>query len=199
MLSKLSARFEIKHSPHQLEIVRLALAFGVAAGAMAILAGSTYDVPTPPLPETALLGVVLVALAAIDARTRTLPDALTLPLAISGLVLAPHHAVLAHVMAALACYGAMAALAWLYERARGRPGLGLGDAKMLAAGGAWLGPDGVPAALLIACALALLGAALLEARGRIDRESRIPFGPFLAAGIWSAWLFGPLHLLWLVP
>ncbi len=65
---------------------------------------------------------------------------------------------------------------------RGRVGLGLGDAKLLAAGGAWLGVALLPDVLLVS---ALAG--LCWAVGR--RRSRIAFGPFLAGGIWVVWLY----------
>ena len=58
-------------------------------------------------------------------------------------------------------------LAWGYRRLRGREGLGLGDAKLLAAGGAWLGWTQLAPVVLIACACALAyvaGTAIPDAR-----------------------------------
>jgi leader peptidase (prepilin peptidase)/N-methyltransferase len=62
------------------------------------------------------------------------------------------------------------------------------------AAGAWTGPEGVVGVLLIASlvALAIFAARALVDRG-FDRESRLPFGPFLCLAIWIIWLFGPLE------
>jgi leader peptidase (prepilin peptidase)/N-methyltransferase len=145
---------------------------------------------------SALLGAALVALSVIDLRHMRLPDAITLPLAAAGVALAfalrwPEP--VWHIAAAAAGYALLAGLAHGYRAIRGRAGLGLGDAKLFAAAGAWLGPLGLPSALLWACGTALLALALWRARGRpLTGSTRIPFGPFLAIGIWLVWLLGPL-------
>jgi leader peptidase (prepilin peptidase)/N-methyltransferase len=85
------------------------------------------------------------------------------------------------------------AVAWVYRRLRGRDGLGLGDAKLLAAAGAWVGAGGLPSVLAGAAiaALAAAGGMMLAGR-RLDRHTALPFGPFLAAATWLVWLFGPI-------
>jgi leader peptidase (prepilin peptidase)/N-methyltransferase len=89
------------------------------------------------------------------------------------------------------------AAAWTYRRLRGWDGLGLGDAKLFAAGGAWVGAGGLPSVLFGAAVAALAAAGILRLAGqRLDRLSAIPFGPFLALAIWAAWLWGPLPLFW---
>ena len=142
------------------------------------------------------LGWTLLALAAIDLRHYLLPDALTLPLIPAGLGLAyliepgklPDHA----IGAAAGLIG-FVVIAWLYRRLRRREGLGLGDAKLLAAGGAWLGwqalPSVVALAAVVALALALAGAL---AGGKLGLTTKIAFGPHLALAIWLVWLYGPL-------
>ena len=79
----------------------------------------------------------------------------------------------------------------LYSRLRGRDGLGLGDAKLFAASGAWLGLEGLPAVLLVACGAAIV-ALLVDglAIAGLSATTRIPFGPFLAFGTWIVWLYG---------
>jgi leader peptidase (prepilin peptidase)/N-methyltransferase len=80
-------------------------------------------------------------------------------------------------------------------RLRGREGLGQGDAKLLAAAGAWLGAVALPQVILVAALSALLVAAALRLSGRtMHAHSALPFGPFLALAIWALWLFGPLPL-----
>ncbi len=77
----------------------------------------------------------------------------------------------------------------------GRPALGLGDAKLAALMGAWLGPLG----LGLAVSLAVLGGAVIgglgRLTGRLGRQQPFPFGPFLAAGALAVWIGG--HEPWL--
>ena len=79
----------------------------------------------------------------------------------------------------------------LYSRVRGRDGLGLGDAKLFAASGAWLGLEGLPAVLLVACGAAIVALLVMAWRSQaLSATTRIPFGPFLAFGTWIVWLYG---------
>jgi leader peptidase (prepilin peptidase)/N-methyltransferase len=71
--------------------------------------------------------------------------------------------------------------------------MGLGDAKLLAAAGAWVSWSGLPSVVLVASLLALtvvLVQSLL--RKRLDPQQHVPFGAFLSAGLWIVWLYGPL-------
>jgi leader peptidase (prepilin peptidase) / N-methyltransferase len=153
----------------------------------------------PPIVSlvTLALGACLVALSAIDYETLRLPDVLTLPLAAAGLLLGPlltlEPSFAWRVCAAVAGFGFIWALNEGYRGLRGRAGMGLGDAKLLAVAGAWLGLDGLPSTLLYACIAALLFVALRYLRGHsVTRDEPMPFGPFLAAAIWLVWLYGPL-------
>lgn len=153
-------------------------------------------VPWPEGGVVALLGWWLLALAAIDLVVWLLPDALTLPLLAAGLLIAlagadvsplwPPVSPLSAVLGAALGYLALAGLAAAYRRLRGREGLGLGDAKLLAAAGAWLGVERLPAVLLAAALLGLLTAVLR--RGPMRAETAVPFGPALALAFWGAYL-----------
>lgn len=141
-----------------------------------------------------VLAAALVALSAIDIATLRLPDVLTLPLALLGVVFAaslgwdePESRIVAGGIA----FAALAAIGWLYERVRGRAGLGLGDAKLLAASATWLGLAGIPAVVLWACSLALAWVAVSWLMGRsYGLGSALAFGPFLAAGTWLVFIYG---------
>jgi leader peptidase (prepilin peptidase)/N-methyltransferase len=143
------------------------------------------------------LGWGLLTLAAVDAATQRLPNALTLPLIGLGLVAAvwgrtsrpfDTGVLLDHGVGAIVGYASFAGVAVAYRRIRGRDGLGLGDAKLAAAAGAWLGALALPLTVLIACALAFgwVGARWLR-RGRAVLLEPLPFGPPLAAAIWLVW------------
>lgn len=166
------------------------------AAALIALWGAVV-VPSEVVIQTCLLGWTLLVLAVIDWRTMTLPDVLTLPLAVAGLLaigLYDQSSLLEHAAAAGAGFLVFACVAYLYKRVRGKHGLGLGDAKLFAAGGAWLGLAGLWSVLLIGTFSALVWAGLLAWRcGRLDTMSRLPFGPFLCLGIWLVWLYGPLQ------
>jgi leader peptidase (prepilin peptidase)/N-methyltransferase len=166
----------------------------IAALGIAILSLATDRGPDAWV--DAALGWWLLALAWIDWRHFILPDLLTLPLVALGLaaawVLAPGE--LWDRVGGAACgYLGLWLAAWLYRRLRGREGLGLGDAKLLAAAGAWVGASGLPSVLAGAAIAGLAAAGGMMATGtRLDRHSALPFGPFLAAATWLVWLFGPI-------
>lgn len=150
--------------------------------------------PRSTLIASLLLGSALVCLSVIDIRTFRLPDLLTLPLLAAGIgccFLLGWEDVRFRIAAAAGAYATLAGIAWAYRRWRGQEGLGLGDAKLLAASGAWLGLDGLPVALLVA-SLAALSAALVArmAGSAIRPDTRLPFGPFLSVGTWLVWLYG---------
>lgn len=169
---------------------------GIELAALLVVASALPWQDSRPLWLSALLGWTLLVLAAIDLAEGLLPDRLTLPLLAAGLLatgwLAPD-ALPHHLLGAALGYLAFAGINRLYRRVRGRDGLGGGDAKLLAAAGAWLGWQGLPSLLLIAAVAGLAAALLGQLAGRsMQAQSRIPFGPFLALGCWLVWLLGPL-------
>ncbi len=156
-----------------------------AVAAWAVLAGLDGAV----LWASCALGWALLTLAWIDAVSLRLPDVLTLPLILAGLAEAAWldpDALTGRAFGAACGYTALWLLAWAYRGLRKREGLGLGDAKLLAAGGAWVGVWLLGDVVLAA---ALAGLAWALRRGRPDPAARLPFGPFLAGGIWVVWLY----------
>lgn len=140
------------------------------------------------------LAWALLCLTLIDLATFRLPDVLTLPLVAAGMALAGLGLTgdwQDHLIGVVVGYGAFAGLAWVYRQVRGRDGLGLGDAKLLAAAGAWVGWQGLPSVVLWG-ALGGLALALILARGRPGGQVAVPFGPSLALGFWVTWAHGPL-------
>lgn len=141
----------------------------------------------------AILALTLAFLSAIDLATFRLPDALTLPLAASGLalpwILGGDISFAERSLAAAGAFVLIAGIDVAYRRLRGRQGLGLGDAKLFAAAGSWLGAEALSHVLLWATASALAAVAVAALRGgALTRETRIAFGPFLAFGLWMAWI-----------
>lgn len=151
-----------------------------------LLAGVRLE-PGMPLVAALVLFSLLLLLAAIDMRCRLLPDRLTLPLLWLGLIysladngLTPHQAISGAVLG----YLSLGCLDRWFRLVSRRPALGQGDMKLLAALGAWLGVEALPALLLIAATGGLLMAVALRLLyGRALRHA-LPFGPWLAlAGI----------------
>lgn len=142
------------------------------------------------------LGWALLALAVIDHRHFYLPDVITLPLVPVGLVaigLVNSDRLLDHAGGAGAGWLAFTGIALAYRRFRGREGLGMGDAKLLASAGAWLGWQALASVVVIGAALGLLIALAHALRGvNLAGATMMPFGPYLAAGFWLVWLYGPL-------
>ncbi|PSJ20030.1 prepilin peptidase, partial [Halomonas sp. ND22Bw] len=70
-----------------------------------------------------------------------------------------------------------------------------GDPFLFAGAGAWVGWMGLPSVLLWACAVGLsLVFGILVVRRSVSGSEKLPFGVFLAVGIWLTWLYGPLGL-----
>ncbi len=170
----------------------------IMSGLYLIVALPAYWLASSPVQATIwtsiLLGATLVTLSIIDLKTHRLPDLLTMPLLAAGLgfcFILEWDDVRWRIAAAAAAYATFSSIAWLYHRFRGRHGLGLGDAKLLAASGAWVGIDGLPMTLLIASLSALTAILAATLAGhRFAASTRIPFGPFLAAGTWFVWHYG---------
>lgn len=132
-----------------------------------------------------VLGALLLVLALIDLEHFLLPDVLTLPGIVIGLLFSwagglarPWDAMLGAALGAALPYAVIV----VYRLVRGVEGMGLGDVKFLAMIGAFLGWQGALLTLCLgACAGAVVGIGLVIAgRGKADTE--LPFGTFLAAG-----------------
>ncbi|TGE34213.1 A24 family peptidase [Desulfosporosinus sp. Sb-LF] len=138
---------------------------------------------------------VLVALSLIDLDTFRLPDVLTLPLlglGILGAFLIPGNPTgWESVFSALGAGGLFWIIALVYPQ-----GMGLGDVKLVAAMGAFLGfPSIFLAVFAGSFAGAFLGIILLLA-GRKAFRQQIPFGPYLALGAILTLLWGTQLLEW---
>jgi leader peptidase (prepilin peptidase)/N-methyltransferase len=172
------------------------LPLAMEIGALLIAVWAATETTGWILVATCALGWALLALAVIDWRTFLLPDALTLPLIPSGLLVAyliVPSSLLDHVIAAAVGLLGAIMLTFVYRWLRGRDGLGLGDAKLLAGLGAWVGLAGLPTTLLFAATLGMVFVLVAALSGRrLALSDKIPLGTFLAAGGWLVWLYGPL-------
>ena len=149
---------------------------------------------------SAFLAGTMGAIMLEDMRHMRVPNAWTLPAAIGGFVavateaettgLAPLTAVGHSVVSLILCGGVFHLLREAYFRWRGVEGLGLGDVKLAATGGIWVGWEIFPAVVMLSAIGAMLWiAAMVALRRGWPRERRIPFGAFLAPAIWICWLY----------
>ena len=123
-----------------------------------------------------------------------MPDSITLPLLWAGLAfnLAGTYVPLeTAVVGAMAGYLSLWSVYWVFKLATGKEGMGYGDFKLLAALGAWLGWQMLPAIILLSSVVgAAVGLTLIVAV-RHGRNVPIPFGPYLAAAGVIAVFWGP--------
>jgi leader peptidase (prepilin peptidase)/N-methyltransferase len=145
---------------------------------------------------TCVFGWMLLLLAVIDWRVQLLPDVITFPLLITGLAVnyvLVQDRLTDHLIGAIAGFTIFALAALAYRLLRGREGLGLGDAKLLAGIGAWVSWTGLPTVVLWGSIFGLVVALARAALGgSLKLSDRLPFGTFLAIGGWLVWLYGPL-------
>jgi leader peptidase (prepilin peptidase) / N-methyltransferase len=164
---------------------------------LAVVAVSLAAAPGPEGLLGAFLGALMLAIAASDFQRYLIPNELTAAAAALALLragtLGPEagwEAVLWATASALAVALPLAALMAGYRWWRGRDGLGLGDIKLAATAGAWLGLVTLFAVVELAT-LSALGAYFLTGAIRkrpLKATAFLPFGLFLAPAIWLGWL-----------
>jgi leader peptidase (prepilin peptidase)/N-methyltransferase len=143
-----------------------------------------------------VLMVLLVAVAAIDIEHRIVPNRLLLPAAATALVLwalVDPGRVPENLIAAVAGGGFLLVAALAYPS-----GMGMGDVKLAAVMGLYLGRAVAPAMFVAFAAGALVGVAIIASRGSAARRNAIPFAPFLALGGIVGQLFGAGLVDWYV-
>jgi leader peptidase (prepilin peptidase)/N-methyltransferase len=169
------------------------------ATALAFVAqGLTWDGDPWRLASGLVFTALLVALFGTDLETERLPNVLTLPgiaIGVLGSLWLPPGVVASLVGAALGA-GVLLLIRWGWRRATAVEAMGLGDVKMLAMIGAFLGWQQVWVVLFLASvAGAAIGVGLTVTRGR-SMKTRLPFGTFLALAAFAASLVGERLLTW---
>lgn len=134
-----------------------------------------------------VLCTVLVTITLTDLERRVIPNVVVLAGSVAAIVIAAAtdaSSLDSRLLAALAAGGALFLIALAYPQ-----GMGMGDVKLVAMMGLFLGRAVAPA-LLIGFALgALVGVALIARHGSEARKRAVPFGPFLAlGGVISLWV-----------
>jgi leader peptidase (prepilin peptidase)/N-methyltransferase len=153
---------------------------------------------TPLLAARLLFACAMIVLFAIDLRHQILPNIITLPGIVVGLALAVFlpPGWLSSLIGLLAGGGVLFAIAEAYYRMRGIEGLGMGDVKMLAMIGAFLGWQLMLVTLILASFSGSITGVALLATGKGTMKAALPFGTFLAAGALVSAVAGNALLTW---
>jgi leader peptidase (prepilin peptidase) / N-methyltransferase len=165
----------------------------------------------------AVFGAIMIALVFSDLEERILPDEFTLGGAALGAIFAAfvpvsggillliffsskHQSLVSvcdSLLAAGICSGALWAVRALYEKVRKREGLGLGDVKMGAMIGAFLGVQGALLSLLVGSLLGvIIGLGYTWFTGKDASTYELPFGSFLGSAALGVGFFSEVIFNW---
>jgi leader peptidase (prepilin peptidase)/N-methyltransferase len=178
--------------------VRISARYPLTELAMAILfAASVLILGTDDVGELTLglaLCALLVTVTLTDLERRVIPNALLLAggaIAVVIVAITDPSSLAERGIAALAAGGVLFLIALAYPR-----GMGMGDVKLVAVMGLYLGSAVAPAMLIGFAAGAAVGVGLMARHGSVARKRAIPFGPFLAlGGIVGLW-YGDAMVSW---
>jgi len=169
----------------------------LVTGALFVLV--TWLTPAGPLLAARLILVlILIVLFGIDLHHQILPNVITLPgIAIGFLFsLVGPPGWVNSLLGVLLGGGVLYLIAWTYYAVRHEEGLGMGDVKMLAMIGAFLGWKAVLVTLILSSfAGALVGVGII-ALSRGGMRLALPFGTFLSLGALAAMLVGEPLVAW---
>jgi len=145
--------------------------------------------PTGQFIAVMIFSWAMLALSVIDLDTYLLPDDITQPLLWLGLVcnlFGWFTDLPSAVIGAIVGYLSLWSIFHIFKLVTGKEGMGYGDFKLFAVFGAWMGWQALPLIILLSSVVgAIIGTVFLLARNK-DRDTPIPFGPFLAGAGWLA-------------
>ncbi|TCM76252.1 A24 family peptidase [Rhizobium sp. BK068] len=182
----------------------------LAAVALVTLAALAIGWTTLPLPRALLAAALAAMMASVtieDWRNFRVRDSMNIALAAVGIAafllgidpLGPDsvRTFLAVIIDAALTGGALLLVREAYFKLRGREGLGLGDVKLAAAAGVWVGWQQFALIVFLAtlAAFVYVAAATVRGPGQWPASARIPFGTFLAPAIWLVWYLAQWHVL----
>ncbi|MGE4282259.1 MAG: A24 family peptidase [Clostridia bacterium] len=134
------------------------------------------------------LSSCLVVISFIDFEIQIIPNGIILLMLVIGLMMPHFNRNITYMDAVLGFFAASVPL--LLTAILSKGGMGGGDIKLMAVAGLFLGWNQILLALVIGAVIgSVIGIALILLK-RIQRRDMIPFGPFLAAGIFIAMLYG---------
>ncbi|TQV71380.1 prepilin peptidase [Aliikangiella marina] len=150
-----------------------------------------------PLLVALLVTAYFISMSFIDIDHQILPDTMTLPLLWLALVIAIFEVYIPltdALIGAAAGYLCLWSIYWLFKLLTGKEGMGYGDFKLLAAIGALVGWQQLGVVIILSAGVgAIIGGAMIAFQHK-DSQTKIPFGPYLAAAGWITFLWGDVIL-----
>lgn len=146
-----------------------------------------------------LLCCSLLVQSNIDANHTFIPDEITVPMTWIGLLLSLGPVFVdssASIIGGVSGYVSLWSIATLFYITTGKEGMGAGDFKLLAMLGCWLGWQVIPFIILFSSILGSIIGVLILVITKQDRNTRIPFGPFIAVAGFIALMWGPAINAW---
>lgn len=135
----------------------------------------------------------LIALTMIDIDHQLLPDNITLPLLWGGLIINSFGILVPledAVWGAIAGYLSLWSVFWFFKLLTNKEGMGYGDFKLLAALGAWMGWQMLPLIIVLSSLVGACVGIILIMIKKYNRDTAIPFGPYLAGAGLLAFIWG---------
>ena len=166
---------------------RISLRYPIIEGLTGIMSGFTaWHFGFGLTAIAALLFIwAMIALTFIDFDSQLLPDAITLPLLWIGLLFNLDNGFIeirSAIIGTVAGYLVLWTIYWGFKLTTGKEGMGYGDFKLLAAIGAWLGWQMLPLVILFSSFVGGAISIILIITKKFQRNTTIPFGPYLAGG-----------------
>ncbi|MBS1819210.1 MAG: prepilin peptidase [Acidobacteria bacterium] len=180
----------------------LSISHPIVEGITAVMFGAAtwYYGPSPALAAQLIFGCALIVLFAIDLEHHLLPNVITIPGIAVGFafsfVTGPGW--VGSLVGALLGGGSLWLIAEAYYRVRHEEGLGMGDVKMLAMIGAFVGWKLTLVTLMMASIAGSIVGLTLVAFRKGDMKYALPFGTFLALGAALASTVGQRLLDWYI-
>lgn len=144
--------------------------------------------------HASIFSSLLLVCSVIDFHHQIIPDKISLPMVgLTPLVVYLHPELdwLSALIGVVAGAGVLYVVAWVYFLIRKEAGLGMGDVKLLAAIGGWLGYQSLLPTLFIGSVSgAFLGILLMIFNRSMNLKTALPFGPFLSLGAWLHLMYG---------
>lgn len=148
-----------------------------------------------------IFSAALLAITVIDIKHQIIPDSISLPGIGVGLLislLVPQLTFLDSLIGTVLGGGSLLLVAGVYYLFTKNVGMGLGDVKLLAMMGAFLGWRSILFIIMVGSfSGALLGIAMMLIQKK-DRRYAIPFGPFLSLGALSYLMYGQETIRWYI-
>lgn len=176
--TKISLRYPLIEFVSGVSVVIVAFYFGISLQTLFAL----------------LLTWALIALSMIDFDHQLLPDDITLPFLWLGIIInlfGLFTDIESSVIGAILGYGTLWSVYITFKLVTGKEGMGHGDFKLLAVLGAWFGWQSLPIIIILSSIVGAIIGILLMVFKSHDRNTAIPFGPYLAIAGWVSMLWGP--------